>query len=213
MRHVSAEGLALLKQWEGLRLDAYRDVGGVWTIGYGHTGGVMPGERITEAEAEHLLRDDLGWAEGAVHRLVNVKLTDNQHAALVSFVFNVGEGAFAKSTLLRKLNAGDYAAVPAELARWNKAGGQVVQGLVNRRAAEAGLWAKGSFVTSTSDAAPKPSTPPVLTKETISWGATVLASLGAALSGSGPVQWALAAVIVAGAAVGGYLFLRARRAA
>ena len=155
-RRVNQETLALIQRWEGLSLTAYEDVGGVLTIGYGSTAGVVPGMKITKAQAEKRLRDDLAVAEEAVERLVKVDLTDNQFGALVSFVFNVGAGAFKSSTLLRKLNAGDYAAVPGELARWNRAGGKPVQGLANRRAAEAGLWARGAPVASnTVEAAPE----------------------------------------------------------
>lgn len=159
-RKVTAEARRLIGQWEGLRLTAYQDVGGVWTIGYGSTANVEPGMKITKAAAESRLTRDLAGAEDAVESLVRVDLTDNQFGALVSFVFNVGAGAFKSSTLLRKLNAGDYAAVPLELARWNKArvGGKMVAvpGLANRRAAEAGLWARGEFVASnTVEAAPE----------------------------------------------------------
>lgn len=147
-RRVNAESLALIKQWEGLRLETYKDVGGVLTIGYGSTSDVEPGMKITRAQAHRRLVKDLATAEGAVDSLVKVDLTPNQFGALVSFVFNVGVGAFSKSTLLRKLNAGDYASVPSELARWNKVKGKTVAGLANRRAAEAGLWSRGEFVAS-----------------------------------------------------------------
>lgn len=149
MRRINSEGLKLIKRWEGRRLDAYQDVVGVWTIGYGSTGPhVTPGLRITMKEADELLRKDLDRFERAVDDLVKVELTDNQFAALVSFAFNVGIGAFKKSTLLRRLNAGDYDAVPGQMMRYAYAGGKRVQGLANRRAAEAGLWARGGFVAS-----------------------------------------------------------------
>lgn len=152
-RSVNEAGLALIKQWEGKRLAAYRDPAGVWTIGYGHTDAagppaVTPGLTIAEDEAERILRADLGQYEAAVEQAVTVPLSDNQFAALVSFCFNVGPGNLRSSTLLKKLNAGDRAAVPGELAKWNKAGGKVLAGLANRRAAEAGLWAKGEVVAS-----------------------------------------------------------------
>jgi len=209
-RRINAEGLAHIKRWEGLELTAYRDVAGVLTIGYGSTGEhVKPGMRITEPQAENLLRQDLSRFEQAVERFVKVRLSDNQYAALVSFAFNVGVGAFERSTLLKRLNAGDYASVPAELMRWTKAGGRRVQGLANRRAAEAGLWAKGSYVTS-RDVDAKPAPDPVFTKENISWGAGILGMLGSIFSGAGPVQYALAALIIIGLAVGGYLFIKKR---
>ncbi len=156
-RRINAAGLSLIQQWEGLKLTAYKDVAGIWTIGYGHTSAVgspqvKPGMTITKAEAEHILLADLSKFEARVEKLVKVPLTDNQFAVLSSFDFNTGE--LHSSTLLKKLNKGNYGAVPGELARWVKAtdpntGKKVtVQGLINRRAAEAGLWAKGAFVSS-----------------------------------------------------------------
>ena len=148
LRQINKDGLNLIKQWEGLRLEAYLCPANVWTIGYGHTLTAKSGMSITEAEASNLLRGDLARFQRCVESAVQVPLNDNQFAALVSFCFNVGEGAFRGSTLLRKLNAGNYDAVPSELARWNKIGKNVSAGLTNRRAAEAGLWVKGSYVSS-----------------------------------------------------------------
>ena len=157
-RRINAAGLSHIMQWEGKRLVAYQDVAGIWTIGYGHTTAagiprVREGMRISDKEAEDILKTDLRKFEDRVSRLVKVPLTDNQFAVLVSFDFNTG--ALHKSTFLKKLNAGDYDAVPAELMKWVNAGGKRVQGLVNRRAAEAGLWAKGEFVSSNTVEAKK----------------------------------------------------------
>ncbi|HKX36117.1 MAG TPA: lysozyme [Rhizorhapis sp.] len=139
-RTINAAGLALVKAHEGLRLEAYQDTSGIWTIGYGHTRGVKAGDSISAERAEQLLEADLMDAERAVAALVKVPLTDNQFSALVSFVFNLGEGAFARSTLLRKLNEGGHGLVPACLKSWIFDNGKVLQGLVKRRAAEAALW-------------------------------------------------------------------------
>lgn len=134
---------ALIKRWEGLRLDAYQDVAGLWTIGYGHL--IKPGERyhpygpvtrITEAEADALLDTDMFSARAAVDRAITRPMTEGERAAMVSLAFNIGGTAFQNSTLARKFNAGDTAGAAAEFARWNRAGGSVVQGLINRRAAE-----------------------------------------------------------------------------
>ncbi len=160
MRHINSEALDLIRRWEGLRLSAYLCAAGIWTIGYGHTTGVKPGDTITEAQATALLQADLRVAEAAVQNMVHVPLSDGQFGALVSFTFNVGQGALGRSTLLRRLNAGDYDAVPAELARWNRAAGRVVQGLSNRRAAEAGLWARGGYVSSNHVGAQSARRPP-----------------------------------------------------
>ena len=99
-RTINAAGVALVREYEGLRLEAYQDTSGIWTIGYGHTGGVKPGDCISREQAPQLLEADLVQAERAVDALVRVSLTDNQFSALVSFVFNEGEAAFAGSTRL-----------------------------------------------------------------------------------------------------------------
>lgn len=211
-RRINATGLSLVKQWEGLKTKAYRDVAGVWTIGYGHTSAagepvVKPNMVITEAKAEQILMADLAKFEERVSRLVTVPVTDNQFAVLVSFDFNTGR--LGTSTLLKKLNAGDHDAVPLELMKWVNAGGSRVKGLVNRRSAEVGLWAKGEFVASnTVVAAPKP--PEVISKENISWLAGILSSLGFAFTGSGPLRWAFAGIIAVAFAIGAFLFLRKR---
>lgn len=142
---TSQAGVDLIKQFEGQRLTAYKCPAGIWTIGYGHTSAageptVQPGMTITYQEANAILVRDLGKYEDAVDRLVKVPLTQNQFDALVSFTYNVGEGALAKSTLLKKLNAGQYDAVPAELMKWTKGGGKELPGLVRRRRAECAMW-------------------------------------------------------------------------
>lgn len=138
--HISASGLDLLKMFEGLRLDSYADAAGVQTIGYGHTGGVSAGEHIGPQRAAQLLQKDVGWAERAVRHSVKVPLTQGQFDALVSFTYNVGEGAFKGSTLLDKLNVGDYGGAQAEFGRWTHAGGQQLAGLAKRRQEEAELF-------------------------------------------------------------------------
>ncbi|GAB4235076.1 MAG: hypothetical protein Kow00121_62730 [Elainellaceae cyanobacterium] len=146
-RQINQAGLELVKEFEGLerrlpdgRIAAYIDAVGVPTIGYGHTRGVFLGQVITREQAEQFLREDLGDAEEAVSSLVKVRLNDNQFAALVSFVFNLGAGALAGSTLLRELNAGNYQAAADQFPRWVNAGGRQLLGLVRRRAAERRLF-------------------------------------------------------------------------
>jgi lysozyme len=137
----SDAGIELTKGFEGLRLAAYRDCAGVLTIGYGHTGpDVVEGKTIDEAEAEALLRADLQTAVDCVNRAVTAAISQNQFDALVDFCFNVGCGAFEKSTLLRKVNAGDFAGAAAQFALWVHAGGEVVAGLVRRRKMEAEMF-------------------------------------------------------------------------
>ena len=212
-RQISPHGLAKLKQWEGLKTKAYKDAGGVWTIGYGHTataGEPKPcaGMVITAAEAESILLKDLTQYEAAVESLVKVELNDNQFAALVSFVYNIPLASFKKSTLLKKLNAGNYDAVPTELMKWTKAGGKKIQGLVNRRRAEGYLWMEGAFVTS-KDVVPEQKTVhPVLKPEVIGPVISAASGLTGFATGSGPFQWALAAVMVIGVAIGSYYFIK-----
>ena len=135
---ISARGINLIKKFEGLRLAAYQDSVGVWTIGYGHTEGVKKGDKISAEQADALLMHDLAIFQRGVNRAVNVPLTQGQFDALVSFAFNLGVGALQGSTLLRKLNAGSDAS--SEFERWVYAGGVQLAGLVRRRGAERELF-------------------------------------------------------------------------
>ncbi len=138
----SQAGIELIKEYEGLRLKVYKDSAGLPTIGYGHL--IKPGENfaagITEKQAEQMLVVDLVTAEDAVKKWVSVALSKGQFDALVSLVFNIGVGSFRKSTLLRKLIAGDVAGAAAEILKWDKVGGRVVEGLVRRWVAERKLF-------------------------------------------------------------------------
>lgn len=132
-----------IKEHEGLRLQAYLPTpNDVWTIGYGHTGSAHKGMVITEERAEALLRQDIAWVEDAINKNVVVPLTQNQYDALASLVYNIGAGAFAKSTLLRMLNMGDYAGAAEQFLRWNKQKGKVLNGLTRRRQEERELFLK-----------------------------------------------------------------------
>lgn len=142
---ISPDGLRTLKRLEGLVLETYRDAVGVLTIGYGHTGSeAFEGNRITKARAEELLMQDIKPAEEAIQNYVTVPLTKEQHSALVLFIFNVGVGAFKRSTLLKKLNQSDYLGAADEFLRWNKAGGKVLKGLSIRRNDERQMFLKGT---------------------------------------------------------------------
>lgn len=168
MKRNIKQGIDLIKAYEGLEdgnpktvnLDPYLCPAGVWTIGWGHAlvdvGGdqirgkenegkaktIFPGG-ITRKEALALLNKDVGWLAHKIDNLLKVPVADNQYNALLSFVYNVGINAFRSSTLLRKLNAGDYDAVPDQLRRWNKINGQPSRGLTRRREAECQLWSMG----------------------------------------------------------------------
>lgn len=142
---TSANGVGMIKRFEGLELDAYQDIAGIWTIGYGHTGpDVQPGMKISEHDAEELLKQDLRPAEDDVKRLVRVALNQNEFDALISFVYNVGAGGFGKSTARRRLNSGDRVGAAEAITWWNKAtvAGVLreVTGLTRRRAAERALF-------------------------------------------------------------------------
>lgn len=144
-RTINKAGLDLIKQYEGLRTTAYLCPAKVPTIGYGSTQGLTRADvgrkTVTTAQAETLLRADLVRFEKAVSKLVTIRLTENQYAALVSFAFNLGEGNLAKSTLLKRINAGaSTALIEQSWMQWVNAGGKRLQGLVNRRAAEMALW-------------------------------------------------------------------------
>lgn len=137
---ISDNGLVLVTQSEGLRLEAYLDRGGVPTIGYGHTKGVKLGDKVTQYEALNLLREDTKDAVDAVNKLVRVTLTQNQFDAICDFVFNLGEGAFARSTMLNMLNSRNYEGASYEFQKWNHDNGKVVAGLTIRRKREADLF-------------------------------------------------------------------------
>ncbi|PKU23162.1 lysozyme [Telmatospirillum siberiense] len=139
-RHINAAGLDLIKSFEGLRLTAYPDPQSgeaPWTIGYGHAGHVLEGDVITEQQADAFLAADLAVFEAGVSSSATVPLTDNQFAALVSFSFNLGLGRLRGSTLLRRLNNGDYDGAAGEFPKWTSGG---LPGLVRRRAAERDLF-------------------------------------------------------------------------
>jgi lysozyme len=138
------KGLALTEQFEGCRLTAYQDQVGVWTIGYGHTGPEVCAEMaITQEQAQDLLAKDVSSATECVNNAVMVELMQEEFDALVDFVFNLGGGAFRQSTLLRLLNAGNFASAAAQFAQWDRAGGAVVAGLLRRRQAETALFSEG----------------------------------------------------------------------
>jgi lysozyme len=138
---ISNRGINLIKNFEGLRLWAYKCSGGVWTIGYGHTGpDVKQGDFISLKDADLLFLRDLERFEKAVNKFVKVPISQNQFDALVSFSFNVGIEAFKTSTLLILLNKGLFEEVPFQFERWNKAGGFTVLGLIRRRQAESNLF-------------------------------------------------------------------------
>jgi len=139
-RATGQGGIDLIKRFEGLRLRSYLCPANVWTIGYGHTGNVTSNQIITSEQAESILKSDLKRFENSVSDVVKVPLNQNQFDALVSLAFNIGSGAFAKSTLVKLLNNRDYSGAAEQFLRWNQAGGRVLDGLSKRRAAERSLF-------------------------------------------------------------------------
>lgn len=144
-KRTNANGLKLIKSFEGLRLRAYQDAVGIWTIGYGTTRGVRPGMTISEAEAENFLQEDLVRFERAINDALKVSVNDNQFSALSCFTYNVGSGAFRESTLLRMLNQQNIYGAADQFPRWNKAGGRPLAGLTRRRKAERSLFLGQDF--------------------------------------------------------------------
>lgn len=144
---ISEKGIALIKEFEGTRLKAYPDPGtggAPWTIGVGHTGPeVRPGLIITEAQSDAYLHSDLAKFEKTVNTLVTAKITQPMFDALVSFAYNCGPANLKTSTLLKKVNAGKFDEAANEFAKWTKANGRVMNGLVRRRASEAKLFREG----------------------------------------------------------------------
>jgi len=145
-RKINRTGLELLQHFESLKLEAYEDSVGVWTIGWGHTGlsqgkeSVFAGQIITRDEAEKLLIQDLVIFENAVQKMAKADLNSNQFSALVSFAFNLGETNLRQSTLLRKLNGNNAFGAAKEFKKWSKAGGHRLSGLVRRRLSERNLF-------------------------------------------------------------------------
>jgi len=144
---INNEALSLIMRWEGCKLTAYKDVIGVWTIGYGHTSMAGPpyvkaGMKITQKEADDILRGDLIKYIDAVDKAVKVPVSENMRGAMVSLCYNIGPGAFSKSSLVKKVNAGDVAGAANAFLSCKKAGGKAIQGLLNRRHDERKLFLK-----------------------------------------------------------------------
>jgi lysozyme len=138
--NISQEGIALIKRFEGCELEAYLDSVGIPTIAYGRIKNVEMGDTCTQEQAEKWLEEELPEYEGYINDMVKVELEQCQFDALCSWVYNLGPNNLKESTLLKVLNEGNYSSVPAEIKRWNKAGGKVLQGLMRRREAEALLF-------------------------------------------------------------------------
>lgn len=140
MPKINDAGLALIKEFEGLRLEAYLCPARIWTIGYGHTHGVKKGQKITKEKAEEYLKEDLKYFEDGVQKLIKVAIPPNAFSAIVSFAFNLGCQALADSTLLKLLNNKEFSKAANQFLRWNKVDGEELEGLARRRKAERALF-------------------------------------------------------------------------
>ncbi len=138
--HISEEGIALIKKYEGCELEAYLCPAGRWTIGFGRIKDVAEGDTCTQEQAESWLLEELVEYEDYVKNLVKVNLDQSQFDALVCWTYNLGPTNLKESTMLKLLNAGDYHTVPNQMRRWNKSNGEVLEGLVRRREAEGLLF-------------------------------------------------------------------------
>ena len=137
---TSQEGISLIKSFEGCELTAYRCSADVPTIGYGHTAGVSDGDTCTQEEAESMLAEDLVEFEDYVKNYVESELQQNEFDALVAWTYNLGPANLKESTMLKELNSGNFEEVPRQMKRWNRAGGEVLDGLIRRREAESRLF-------------------------------------------------------------------------
>ncbi len=137
---TSDNGIKLIQQYEGLRLKAYQDSVGVWTIGYGHTKDVKPGDVINQLQAAEFLKQDIAHVENALNKFTG--FNQNQFDALVSFFFNVGTGWITKGKFDVIFRNKTFDQIPDKLLKYVYAGGQILQGLINRRRAEAELFKK-----------------------------------------------------------------------
>lgn len=187
---INKEALELIKEFEGVRLEAYPDPGSKdglpWTIGYGHTKGVKRGDKITLAQAEAFLIQDLEAVTAIIQKYVKVAINENQEGALHSFVLNIGEGLFAKSSVLKYINENKLNEVPGRLALYRMNDGKVMAGLVRRRTAEGALWMKP--VATVDVEVPTPSSMPAQpapTQKPWDWGAVgAFVTLIAGVSGN-----------------------------
>ncbi len=136
MMKISEDGLELIRNFEGCETDAYQDSVGVWTIGYGHTKGVEEGQTCSFEDAEIMLSQEMEEYEGYINDMVKVDLQQHEFDSLVAWVYNLGPTNLGESTMLKVLNGGQFDRVPDEMKRWNRAGGEVLAGLVRRRQAE-----------------------------------------------------------------------------
>jgi lysozyme len=213
---ISPDGLAQLKQFEGCRLKAYQDIVGIWTIGYGFTDGIHAGMVITQKQAEQMLLDRLVPYEQAVQDACTVTPTQAQFDACVCLAWNIGIGAFQKSSVLKFHNQGKFKEAANAFGLWNKAGGKVVAGLVRRRSAESALYLEDYGPA--SDMPQKVDTPATMATSKINM-AQATAGITASLAAVQPVidainafksgvdglgQWAVPAVLIGIVGLCGY---------
>jgi lysozyme len=182
---VNQAGMDLIKRWEGCKLKAYKDVAGVWTVGYGLTSAagfieVGPDTTLTQEEADWYLEQAVNKYADGIRSAITAPINENQFAAFVSLAYNVGIAGVRRSSAVRHFNAGQLDKVPRAIRAWNKAGGRVVQGLVNRREAEVKL-----FQTPVVSAAHQPTLPSTQQRTSPTQSKTMQASAIQIASGVG----------------------------
>lgn len=138
--HTFQKPIDLIKEFEGFRSDAYQDVGGIWTIGYGHTKGVIPGQWMDEGAVTELLEQEINHIVSIISPLITAPLNENQRTALISLVYNISISAFSKSTLLKFINKGDLQTASNEFLKWINVNKKVCPGLLKRRRKEQELF-------------------------------------------------------------------------
>ena len=195
--------MEFVKKAEGLRLEAYRDSAGILTVGYGHVdASITAGMKITKAQADAYLEEDMGWAVAEVKRDVTVSISEEQEAALISLTFNIGVGAFRNSTVLRRLNSGDTEGAADAILMWNKitvnGKKEISQGLVNRRNKERALFLSSVDAVSLTGRATGGEAKPMNKSKTMIASLTGLATLGGAVLPSfGTMDWRVALPLIA----------------
>ena len=194
----------LVKEFEGLELHAYRDPVGVVTIGYGYTNnagfgpGVKMGDVWTEEQAENMLWKGLEVFANEIRPLLKREATENQFGAMLSLAYNIGTGAFSKSTCLKRFNAGDLEGAAEALTWFNKAGGKVLRGLVRRREAERALFLTDSPVSINEGSGVRPDAPKGKAESTTLWGAIVagFSTVGAVFTAIGELDPTAQALVI-----------------
>lgn len=190
---INQDGIDLIKQWEGCKLKSYKDVAGVWTVGYGLTSRagfieVGPDTVLTQAEADYYLEKVVGDFASKIKPMITAPINENEFAAFVSLAYNIGVGAFKRSSALKRFNDGQKDRVTEAIRMWKKAGGKTVQGLVNRREAEVALFLTPVAEPVASQGRSKPTQSRTVQASVVQGASAVSGAVGAISALDGHVQ-------------------------